>query len=109
MTVFHGPAGSHWQLGPTPSTKGSGAFKINLVNLLCSGPMSEEDVSRKGAKAQRRKEKPLETRQRFASLRVCVKHLLPTPAFVQNMTLFTTRTRRYYESSWCRSQLLRPD
>ena len=54
MTVFHGPAGSHWQLGPTPSTKGSGAFKINLVNLLCSGPMSEEDVSRKGAKAQRK-------------------------------------------------------
>jgi hypothetical protein len=32
-----------------------------------------EDLSRKGAKAQRRKENPLETRQRFAPLRLCVK------------------------------------
>lgn len=31
MTVFHGPAGSHWQLGPTPSTKGSGAFKLTSL------------------------------------------------------------------------------
>jgi hypothetical protein len=34
MTVFQGPAGSRWQLGPTPSTMGSGAF-IAFVNLLC--------------------------------------------------------------------------
>ena len=33
----------------------------------------QEDVSRKGAKVQR---KPVETRQRFAPLRLCVKHLL---------------------------------
>ncbi len=36
MTVFHGPAGSHWQLGPTPSTKGRGAFKLTF--LLCYAP-----------------------------------------------------------------------
>jgi hypothetical protein len=43
---------------------------------------SEEDVSRKGAKAQR---KTLETRQRFASLRLCGRHLLPTPTLCKNM------------------------
>jgi len=31
--------------------------------------LNREDFSRKGAKAQRRKENPLETRQRFAPLR----------------------------------------
>src|ERR1044071_4698071 len=34
MTVFHGPAGSHWQLGPTPATKGSGAFKLTSLFVM---------------------------------------------------------------------------
>jgi len=29
MMVGQEPAGSHWQLGPTPSTIGSGGFKVS--------------------------------------------------------------------------------
>lgn len=40
MTVFQGPAGSHWQLGATPSTIGNGAFKSffsRLTNFVLLG------------------------------------------------------------------------
>jgi hypothetical protein len=49
---------------------------VQEVVEFCSGPLGEESVSH--AKPQR---KPLETRQRFPSLRLCVKHLLPTVTF----------------------------
>src|SRR5690349_19335495 len=39
MTVFHGPAGSHRQLGPTPSMKGSGAFKLTSLRSEPAGIM----------------------------------------------------------------------
>ena len=68
MIVFHGPAGSHRQLGPTPWTKGSGEFKLtslivcflnkpaaimkgvvadhNYLSLMIRLPESDEDLLR---------------------------------------------------------------
>jgi hypothetical protein len=43
--------------------------------------MSGKIFSRKGAKAQR---KPLETRQRFAPLRLCVRNPVGESSFVQS-------------------------
>jgi hypothetical protein len=68
---------------------------VQEVVEFCSGPLGEESVSH--AKPQR---KPLETRQRFPSLRLCVKHL-PSYSYFSNLgkrNIFRAKAQRRKEN-----------